>query len=72
MFKNKYNKHFELVIENHKNDTFVTISIGELGGLTTSYTSGSEGEMKLFPNDQSLLSIMNDPSELDRFCKSFK
>jgi len=73
LFKNKYTKSFELVI-NDKDGVISTISLGELGGVISSNYSiiTNIGELKLFPNNRSLLSMKEDIYTLDEFCKSFQ
>ena len=68
LFK-QYNS-FELVI-NNQNSLLTTITLGELGGLNTSYTPSNEGQFKLFPNNLTLLEFKSDPFALYEFCKSF-
>lgn len=70
LFKNKHTRRFELVIEYINDQEFTTVTVGDLGGLSTSYTHTGQGEVKLFPN-KSLLSMMDDILELHKFCKSF-
>jgi len=75
LFKNKYTKVFELVIEADE-IIFTTITIGDLAGLqTTHYPTKHEsdhGQLKIFPSRISLLTMMKEIEELDYFIKSFR
>lgn len=66
----KHYGKFELVV-NKQDDLLTTITIGELGGMTTSHIPANKGEFKLFPNNQTLLQFKSNPFALDEFCKSF-
>lgn len=72
LFKNSITKEFELVVKSDS-ITFTTITIGNLGGLSTNhYPVGKQhGNMKLFPNNKSLLAMMQDVYQLHEFVKSF-
>lgn len=72
LFKPHYpNCPIELVIEANK-DTIRTICLGELGGYSDNhYPNDDTGKLILFPEGQTLLTIKDNPFELDKIVKQF-
>ena len=71
LFKPYASKRLELVVEENEH-TIKSISIGDLGGYSTTMTPIGQGLYKRFPEGMSLLSMKQDPFALNEFCKQFK
>lgn len=70
LFKNKFSDELEMVI-NDENGFLHVVTIGRLGGLHETHIDSCMGKYKKFPDNQTLLTMKNDPFVLSDFCKSF-
>lgn len=71
LFKPNASDVLEMVVKKD-GDLLKTITIGSLGGLSTTYIPMGKGVYKEFGLSRTLSDMVKNPYELDEICKSFK